>query len=387
MNILGKIKKSRIVLWGVGILFFLFPFIVAEFAARQLLVRWNEPPKPFLFDTQGLSQSINAMQQDWGDSLVVSYLDPQLGFAHDTQAHPLLGNPPGFVVYKPSNITSTPCSRIIALGGSTTDPLTALFLKDAHADYDNPYNWPKSLQQVLEARGICAEVYNGGVAGYSSSQDLLKLVRDALPLHPDLVIFLQGVNDAGFAHALPGHPMVHPYQKQFLESVTREHGTPLLPNVLALFRLFQDTEKRLVKGYSMGPEVQVSPAEHWARNARLADAIVRASEAMSLVVLQPVLGVGAYTINDAEERLLRERGEKYLKGIREFYAAAQPLCHDMPFTLDLTNVFENTAGVYLDPRHQNLAGVEVLSEAIANTIEARGLLNRNKVEKSTQLAP
>lgn len=73
--------------------------------------------------------------------------------------------------------------RIVVLGGSTTD--------------GGAYDFKSWVDYLYEK---CAEndvtIFNGGVAGYTSTQELIKLLRDVLNLSPDLIIVYDGVNDA-----------------------------------------------------------------------------------------------------------------------------------------------------------------------------------------------
>lgn len=180
-----------------------------EFGAMLALAQDGRPRKPFLFDREAWARHFPSYQQNWGKDLVVSYLDPQLGFAPNPNAHPLLHGTAGFVSYRMGDHVD-PLPRIVALGGSTTDPLTGVFLGDSDVAPDDPANWPRQFAAILESRHREAEVLNGGVAGYSSNQELFKFIRDALPLRPRLVICLNGVNEMGFIHSVPNHPMIHP---------------------------------------------------------------------------------------------------------------------------------------------------------------------------------
>ena len=86
---------------------------------------------------------------------------------------------------------------ILALGGSTTDGVKF------------PNSWPEQLARILDANKIPAVVINGGIGGYSTSQDMFKLVRDGFEFKPDIVIEYAGVND-GWRYGVADHLMVHP---------------------------------------------------------------------------------------------------------------------------------------------------------------------------------
>jgi hypothetical protein len=90
----------------------------------------------------------------------------------------------GFVVYKKNkDLWTRPI--ILTLGGSTTDGIR------------RGHSWPEELSKLMTADGNSGTVVNGGTGGYSSNQELLKLIRDGLEFKPDIVISYSGINDMG----------------------------------------------------------------------------------------------------------------------------------------------------------------------------------------------
>ncbi|MGB8853255.1 MAG: hypothetical protein WCC69_06805 [Pirellulales bacterium] len=83
--------------------------------------------------------------------------------------------------------------RILALGGSTTDPVSSL----KHAGRGG--DWPHLLGQELAARGHSVEIANAGLVGCLAAQELTRLIA-ILPDHRfDIVISLTGINETYFA--------------------------------------------------------------------------------------------------------------------------------------------------------------------------------------------
>jgi acyl-CoA thioesterase I len=79
--------------------------------------------------------------------------------------------------------------RIVAVGSSSTEGTGA----------SNPSKtYPAQLDTILEQRlpGAAVEVINKGVGGETAAGTLARLDRDVLSLHPDLVIWQLGTNDA-----------------------------------------------------------------------------------------------------------------------------------------------------------------------------------------------
>lgn len=314
---------------------------------------------------------MESYQQNWGDELIVSYLDPLLGFAHNPDKHPVLQEIPGFVEYRTSSTEEE--ITVVALGGSTTDALTGLYLNQPEVDTENPDNWVKSLADLMGSSGINGRVLNGGVAGYSSNQELIKMIRDVLPKRPDVVICLEGVNDAGFFHSCREHPMVHHYQKKVFDKISEGPSYFLLPNTLSMLNRGLQGKRRTIEGVHYGAKVEMRPALQWERNIRLMHACAEEYGVAYLVFLQPLLGYGTYDMNDQERQWLEKKGEGYLEKIQSFYQEASRISRKYPYCIDLTDAFANSREVYLDARHQNAHGIDVLAGAVFDHLVAQGL--------------
>ena len=112
----------------------------------------------------------------------------------------------GFAVYSKKVPAELDHPIVLTLGGSTTDAVRSKNTQLAGG-----------VCRSYWQKGISATVVNGGTGGYSTNQELLKLVRDGLEFKPDIVISYSGVNDRGKYSELP-YPMVHPYQRYMLNS-------------------------------------------------------------------------------------------------------------------------------------------------------------------------
>ncbi len=354
-----------------------------EFASMLLLKFRNLGASPFLINVD-ISDKQLAFQQKWGNELVVSYLDPHLGHAHDISE---LTNyfdkgmvSPGFIKYVPTTTNDEGNTLIVALGGSTTDPLTALFLDDPDVNKADPYNWPRSLAGILFEKGVEANVINGGVAGYSSNQDLLKFIRDVTPFKPKIVLSLEGVNELGFVHSTQNHPMVHRYQRNFFDNLLSEYEASFFPNTVKLVKFINTTDQNTVTGVNYGSTVDTTPAEQWENNFRSAHSIAEEFGIEYLVFLQPILGVGEYDPTPDELQMLNQRGEAYYQKVQNYYAEAKSVCAKYSYCVDLTDVFQSEAQVYLDARHQNSRGVDVIAGTIYDELVKRNSLDISGIE-------
>jgi lysophospholipase L1-like esterase len=337
-----------------------------------LLLKIRDNPRPFLVDIS--AECARAA----GKTTELSYVDPHLGHAHDPGTINDLGELPGFAVYGEDEKGSIRTIRIFALGGSTTDP-------------NDPGNWPKALYAMLESKSIPCQVYNGGVSGYSSNQEVLKMIRDVLPLKPDIVVSLNGLNDLGFCHSVPGHPMVHPYQESLMRSLA--DGRPyLFPSTVHIVKRLQsrlNPDIRQVTGMNLGPEVRTTPAEQWEQNLRIMRAVAEEFDTEYLCFLQPAVGVGDYSPSTEEEMMLRytneQREGKYVGHLEAFYCDARERCRKLSFCTDLTDVMRGEINMYRDSRHPNPEGYRLIAEAIFDELSSRGLLDRDINQQGVHL--
>ena len=337
--------------------------------------RNNVAKSPFLINKSALSKRAKSFQQTWGDRLILSYLDPHLGYAHNPEKHPILRRGQGFAEYKTKSYENSSVLKIVTLGGSTTDPLSGIFLDESEKNSNDPYNWSKSLRDMFDHHGISAIIYNGGVSGYSSSQEVFKLVRDVLPLKPDVVLCLDGVNEPGFFHSVRRYPMVHPYQKGFFDQITEKKYPFFMPNTITQFQSLLGRNKRMVEGVNYGVTIDLTPSEQWRKNIRLGQAITNEFGIEYIVFLQPILGFGKYEMSKREAEMLQGKGQVYKQKVTEFYNRARRIANEHSFCVDLTNVFSDSRNVYLDPRHQNKSGVDILAAVIFEELRKRKLFN------------
>lgn len=121
----------------------------------------------------------------------------------------------GFKIFS-RNQGSEHLRRIVILGGSTSD-----------CGYNTDItNWTEWLGRILGDKGYQIEIWSGGIQGYASSQELLKLIRDGLLIKPDLVISFSGINDATGLGIIDEHPFVMRSVKYLLKDENRsiEYG-------------------------------------------------------------------------------------------------------------------------------------------------------------------
>lgn len=299
-------------------------------------------------------------------SLKIPYdtFDPHLGYSRI----------PEFVAY--GDVSSPDALRIVALGGSTTDPFNSVLGGSAAVGWSlSPNNWPQELANLLAKPGIGAKVFNLGVGGYSSNQEVLKLIRDGLLLSPHLVISLNGVNDLGFIWSCsPEYPMVSPYQHRVVTFLS-------------------DANAGMKVSLGMKADPKFGAVGQWEKNIRTMRAVSKEFGAEYLCFLQPIMGFGAYSLSAAEEEMLKRamqasasqgqirstpgvHASDYQEALDNFYRASTGMCKRIPYCVDLTDAFKGKTGMYVDARHVSTEGNRVISRAIFDELKARRLLRR-----------
>ncbi len=293
-------------------------------------------------------------------------LDPHLGYARDGTHKRLKYELPGFKVYGDGKGI-----RIMALGGSTTDPWDL-------------NNWPKALKAHFDALGIKATVYNGGVSGYSTSQELLKLIRDARAINPNIVISLSAINDLGFKHARKQTPLVHSFQVRFLQSVLEDSPPKYMPNAMSLFTGLlksKESKKGGVKGVVWGASYRTTPWEHWMLNTKISASAASVLGAKYQVFLQPTMGVDTqYNFSGKDKKIFevlqKAREGSLLKDTEEFYLNARKMCAQENHCNDISRLFSNKTNLYRDARHPNAEGYRLIAEEIAKILMQKGLVSQ-----------
>lgn len=328
--------------------------VVAVEAAATAYNRRHDINMPFLF-MRGQSEA--------GESFRVSAIDPHIGHAHDpsrsaavTAPHVML---PGFTVHAAPG-EPWPRPWIVTLGGSTTDP-----------NIGNG-SWPGELAHLMTSQGIAGTVINGGVAGYTTSQELLKMIRDVVELGPDIVISYSGINEQGKWAPMPT-PMVHPRQRDFFNQVlsSTRAPAPVLPNTAHLLSSFGRSTERLRMPIVTGIETRKSPGAFWMRNVDMMRAVAATANIRYVSVIQPVIGIGA---SQAQPRHLAKLNPAYLAALEQSYAIALGRMTDNRDLVDFTGIFSGQDVFFDDARHVEPAGNKIVGHEMLKLLTARGWL-------------
>lgn len=282
----------------------------------------------------------------------------------------------GFEVF--GDESDTNAIRIVALGGSTTE-CSLFYVK----------GWVRFLVDFLKNHGIPAVVYGGGVSSYTSSQELLKLIRDVIPLNPDIVISYSGVNDLySYPKLEEGErykrPFITRFQVQFiqqiLERLTKDVGIPVV-NAPSWNQLGHST-------VFYGLKNNKTAAELWIDNERMMHSICECFGISFFAIYQPFRFNGCYQSSELQEIIHSRRDLTCIpneEGIKRWGDSVkdnhekivkESLKYD--FISDFSNIFEGHSELFYDTTHVYETGNTIIAEKIFNLIIPNLLKTRSK---------
>lgn len=219
---------------------------------------------------------------------------------------------------------------IAILGGSTSDPCI--------------YPWKSWGEYLWEYNRDDFAVVVGAVAGYSSAQEVIKLIRDILPLNPDLIISYSGVNDLNENYAY-----VNSYQKRLFERLNK-------------MRL-KDTYGASLMGakvcYGVNNECKCS--ERWINNQRIMHSIAQEFGIVYKAFFQPTL----YT------KLRGEKDEELFlhmtKPLKKWEEYTNDVCEKIKhrdYIINATHWLDEYDGLFYDRAHVYEIGNKYIAESI-----------------------
>ena len=351
-----------------------------DFAAMKYNEKEFNTSFPYLFNIQLKTKAYAANVNHHAFNVI----DPHLGTLWNSVEHENLVKNYKDIKYKPLNYRDNfvyygdPIVKndlvVVTLGGSTT--MAPWY----------PSNWSEFLYDYLSEHKSKVLLYNGGMAGFTSNQELIKLIRDGLGLKPNIVIVYDGINDVGSLYSLPGHPMVSPYQKELMEYLVGLGDKHFfMPNLMyAITRTSLENKKNQpskesyvkLAGISYGPEDNTSPVNQWIRNHRIMHTICEEFGIKYFVFLQPTMGVGNYLASSTpvEKKMYEDYikdNDKYPDMLRDFYEGARRACGRLAYCIDLTSALDGKSGLYTDVRHINEDGNKIIASAIYRNLSKR----------------
>ena len=245
---------------------------------------------------------------------------------------------------------------IVSLGGSTTYADWLVYAKC----------WSELLYEKFCNSGRKnIRILCGGAPAFDSTQELIKFLRDVVPMKPNMVLSYSGVNDVVDSHGDinntgPGYPFAFPKLTEKMK------------------QLVKDTQES--KELYLGRKNEQSTADIWMMNKKIMNFV---SEEMGIVFytfLQPMLFYGNYLI----DRELNVKIVEYRKKerFRLMFDHAAKFCEkikfemrNMDFMVDFTDIFDGCSKLFVDFVHVNEWGNEIIAEKIYQYIEKNVMLN------------
>ena len=207
---------------------------------------------------------------------------------------------------------------------------------------------------MLKQSGYEITVINGGCRGYKSSQELVKLLRDVLPMKPDVVISYTGVNDASENRRTKEYdkfPFLNSYQICLEEAIAR--------NVK-----YEHSVLEVDKNYTLGVESGISRAERFIYNVKAMNGICNEFGIRYLAFLQPCLSLkqGGWSIYEQELLISTEMKQADFDYVNEFYEMVKKT--PIECLKDISNLFHHYDDVYYDECHVTEKGNEIIAKCI-----------------------
>jgi hypothetical protein len=270
-----------------------------------------------------------------GGSSLLNVYDANLGF---TRVDDMLG----FTVFDNKVDETKPVRTMVTLGGSTTD-----------ATFANVMSWSEFLQNLLVEQGENVKVLCGGIAAFNSTQELVKCIRDVIPMEPDIVLLYSGLNDVKTEKT--DTPFVLDYQKALVnECVSRE----MVVNNKA-YRNTGSDHRLVLKEAGFGLPNNKSIARYWIDNVRMMHAVCQEFGIAFQAFLQPNAYVGkGGELSFHRELLKGDRAEEYKAITLEMAEGIK----DIGYIQDLTGIFNGRMEVYMDDCHVLEYGNKIIAE-------------------------
>ena len=285
-----------------------------------------------------------------------------------------------YVRYNISNLSNP---VLLTLGGSST---TGFYQHISEGD-----TYPNYLSQMFASDYA---ILNGGVGGYSSLQELYKIIRDA-PRIENLhtVISLNGIND------IPDYQGLNKIRKfdfPFLSSVqskmnanqiwTNQSVTTFLqqslPNLNSLitYLVERSDNETTISNVTLKNPKAVNAGDRWLINVKRTHSILKAQGVRYYVFLQPTMGLegpqSSPTSGTRDERVFKQLlTSSYVQVIRTLYSELKKHCLTLNYCFDISDKAPPTGDMYKDPRHHNSKGNRLLAQIIADIIREQDAIN------------
>ena len=250
-------------------------------------------------------------------------LDPTLGYSmqsEDFRDIQVFGNP-----------DKATC-RIAILGDSTSDPCAFPWK-----------SWGELFYEICVGQGQSVAVLVGATLGHSSSQGLLKFIRDILPYRPHMVLSYSGNSDRGSRT-----PYVTSYQMKTYRQILGMGWEDPYGNDLP-------------QGICCGERKEIlPPADLWLHNQRILHGICREFSIRHIAFLQPTLICKKRGRRD--EEVFFYVPEREVRGKLVFRERVREKMGETDYIVDATSWLDEHDGLFYDYAHVTVEGNRIVAE-------------------------
>jgi len=227
---------------------------------------------------------------------------------------------------------------IAILGGSTSDP-----------SYNPWKSWGECLWEYHPEKWA---VVVGAVVGYSSSDEVIKMFRDILPLKPNLIISYSGINDT-----VQRYPYMNSYQINFYNKLRALKPQVRWGGSEGMDRISYGLRKEMIQ------------EDYWINNQRIMHSVATEFGIEYKVYFQPTLfsknrGVideEVFSYSETRNVLTNceEFSQKVLKKVKEL---------KLDYIVDATHWLDGVDGVFYDFAHVSEQGNKMIAERVYQDI-------------------
>ncbi len=273
-----------------------------------------------------------------------------INLAHNYRSH---GKYPGIKVH---GSEAEDVYKIAVLGNSTTDGNLYPFK-----------SWPELLFEELED----ITVYNCGVCGYTSAQEVIKLIRDVLRLKPDMIIVYDGTGDLNVNDK-------YPFTSAYVEMVYRYAAAHI------------DDPTDYIKGdeaeICRGIASEGSRFDNWLSNIQTMHAIASDRNIKFFSFCSPTLGSKRGRTIHEKNMLLSAISSGISRHMEEAFRKRIEQMQNLPdYMYDLSHIFDGKSNIYMDESHVWEEGNKIIAEEIKKIILP--VLKESAYKKKTELGP
>lgn len=243
--------------------------------------------------------------------------------------------------------------KIVILGGSTSEAHNYWFK-----------SWPEIFYEKYCGKKI--SILDGAVSGYNSAFELIKLIRDAVYLKPDMLIVYDGVNDINRFE----NKKTNLYNFMYLRSILYMLSGKEIRggHLLELKQIGDDVE---IWGGIENPNGKV--ADEWLMNINCMKAIADMHSIKFYSFIQPMLFSKKKPVSLHEASVMRMNeiaweGNLYQEQCMLFRQEAKKIAEKYEHIYDLSHIFDQD-DVYIDDCHVYEYGNTIVAREIYEVVK------------------